>query len=222
MGWHSLCLPQELEVRWRVSTFHPGGCKQVKPSLPVCMDSFQPESTTGRKAGSASTEASQTERMGSTAWRDHRRTRGQIADPLLSILQTLIGIFRWLPSALFEYNFPQPHSLEPRLFTGTLILITCQTWGTLLQLQLTPSTTRLSWSYTTHYVRSSFHHVTPAQLPSREQPLDVRRLSTCTGDPAAATLAGRADDLVPMSCRLKLSPCSRLLADAAPRKEQRN
>lgn len=102
MGWHSLCLPQELEVRWRVSTFHPGGCKQVKPSLPVCMDSFQPESTTGRKAGSASTEASQTERMGSTAWRDHRRTRGQIADPLLSILQTLIGIFRWLPSALLS------------------------------------------------------------------------------------------------------------------------
>lgn len=67
VGWHSLCLLQELEVRWRVSTLHPGGCKQVKPSLPVCMHSFQPESTTGRKAGSASTEASQAERMGSTA-----------------------------------------------------------------------------------------------------------------------------------------------------------
>lgn len=38
----------------------------------------------------------------------------------------------------------------------------------------------------------------------------------CTGVPAAATLAGRADDFVPMSCRLKLSPCSRLLAEAAP------
>lgn len=49
---------------------------------------------------------------------------------------------------------------------------------------------------------------------------NVCRLHTCTGGPAAATLAGRADDLVPMSCRLKLSPCSRLLADAAPEKKK--
>lgn len=51
---------------------------------------------------------------------------------------------------------------------------------------------------------------------------DIPRLLrvTCTGDPAAAAPAGRAEDLVPMSCRLKLSPCRRLLADAAPRKRK--
>lgn len=63
----------------------------------------------------------------------------------------------------------------------------------------------------------------PYSFPSESK---VCRLRTCTGVPAAATLAGRADDFVPMSCRLKLSPCSRLLAEAAPykgkNKEQRN
>lgn len=38
----------------------------------------------------------------------------------------------------------------------------------------------------------------------------------CMDGPTDATLTGRAGDLVPMSCRLKLRPCRRLLADAAP------
>lgn len=45
---------------------------------------------------------------------------------------------------------------------------------------------------------------------------------TCTGEAAAAALPGRLQDLVPMSCRLKLSPWSRLLAEAAPENPENN
>lgn len=62
-------------------------------------------------------------------------------------------------------------------------------------------------------------HYPPHSFPA-ERDLRFAARVTCTGDPAAAAPAGRAEDLVPMSCRLKLSPCRRLLADAAPKERK--
>lgn len=45
---------------------------------------------------------------------------------------------------------------------------------------------------------------------------EVFKAEFCAKGPAAATLAGRAAGFVLMSCRLKLNPCRRLLAEAAP------